>query len=210
MVRRRIGTVRITRRVTIRRQVRITTTVRPLPAPRSEPIRLPSPPQRLIYSAPLGSIRAAADEYSDQAGLAPEDKPADVFVCHASDDKDEIARPLAQALREQDLEVWYDEFMLDIGDSLPQKIDEGLIQCRFGVVILSPAFFGHGWRRYELDGLVTKEVAGGKQLILPVWHNVSQADVLGYSPTLASKVARSTREYSVEQIAVEIARVARA
>lgn len=54
------------------------------------------------------------------------------------------------------------------------------------------------------------EVAGGQQLILPVWHNVAQADVIGYSPTLAAKLARSTSEYSVEQIAAEVAEVARA
>lgn len=77
-------------------------------------------------------------------------------------------------------------------------------------MVLSPAFFGQGWKQYELDGLVTKEVAGGEQIILPVWHNVSQADVMGHSPSLAGKVARSTSDYSVEQIAAEIAEVAKA
>jgi hypothetical protein len=78
------------------------------------------------------------------------------------------------------------------------------------VVVLSPAFFAQGWRQYELDGLVTKEVSGGQQVILPVWHNVTQADVMGYSPTLAGKLARSTTDYSIEVIAGEIAEVARA
>jgi hypothetical protein len=91
---------------------------------------------------------------------------------------------------------------------LQRFADAGLIRSRFGVVILSPAFFGQGWRRHELDGLVTMEVAGGQQLILPVWHDVAQGDVIGYSPTLAAKPARSTSEYSVEQIAAEVAEVA--
>jgi hypothetical protein len=47
-------------------------------------------------------------------------------------------------------------------------------------------------------------------LILPIWHNVSQADVIGYSPSLASKLARSTADLTIEQIAAEIAEVARA
>jgi hypothetical protein len=169
------------------------------------------PPARASYAgAALGSIRQAADAYAEVAEDAPppDARPYDVFICHAHADKDEVVRPLATALRDQNLAVWYDEFELAIGSNLRRKIDEGLIRSRFGVVVLSPAFFGQGWKQYELDGLVTKEVAGDEQIILPVWHNVSQADVMGYSPSLAGKVARSTAEFSVEQIAAEIAAVA--
>jgi uncharacterized protein DUF1883/TIR domain-containing protein len=173
---------------------------------------LPAARQAAMRS-PLAPIRQAADDYTDVDGdqlPAPEEKPYDVFVCHASDDKEEIVRPLALALREQNLAVWYDEFELKIGDVLRRKIDEGLIRSRFGVVVLSPAFFAKGWRQYELDGLVTMEVSRDRQLILPIWHNVAQADVMGYSPSLASKLARSTADLTVEQIAAEIAEVARA
>lgn len=41
----------------------------------------------------------------------------DAFVCHASEDKDAFARPLAERLREQHIEVWYDEFSLKEGYS---------------------------------------------------------------------------------------------
>jgi TIR domain len=60
----------------------------------------------------------------------------DVFICHASEDKDTIVRELAGALRDQHLDVWYDEFSLKVGDSLRQTI---------GVVIISPAFFAKRW-----------------------------------------------------------------
>ena len=46
------------------------------------------------------------------------DKEYDVFISHASEDKEEVARPLAEALRKNGLSVWYDEFELKIGDSL--------------------------------------------------------------------------------------------
>ena len=62
----------------------------------------------------------------------------DVFICHASDDKDEFVRPLAKALRSHHLEVWYDEFALDVGDSLREAIDRGLAASRYGIVVLSP------------------------------------------------------------------------
>jgi hypothetical protein len=47
----------------------------------------------------------------------------DVFLSHASEDKDAIARPLYQALIEAGLTVWFDEAVLRLGDSLRRKID---------------------------------------------------------------------------------------
>jgi hypothetical protein len=165
------------------------------------------PPIRQSYQSPLGSIRDAADEYAEAAGIAPEDKEYDVFISHAGEDKDDLVRPLAHALRERDLVVWYDEFELRIGDSLRRKIDKGLIGSRFGVVVLSPSFFDKGWPNYELDGLVTREVSGGTPLILPVWHKVTREDVIGYSPSLADKLARATADMSIDALADEIAEV---
>jgi hypothetical protein len=168
------------------------------------------PPIRHASASPLGSIRQAADDYAETFADADiPDRAFDVFISHAGEDKDAVVRPLAHALRERGLEVWYDEFELRIGDSLRRKIDRGLIACRFGVVVLSPSFFAKGWPNYELDGLVTREVAGGRQLILPIWHQVTKADVMGYSPSLADKLARSTADLSINVLADEIADVVR-
>ena len=134
---------------------------------------------------------------------APEEKTFDVFISHTSEDKDEVVRPLATALRDAGLSVWYDEFELRIGDSLRRKIDKGLARSRFGVVVLSRSFFGRGWPEYELDGLVTRTVSG-EQIMLPIWHNVTKREVMDYSPSLADRVARSTAKHTVEEIAAEI------
>lgn len=166
-----------------------------------------------IARSPLASIRQAAEDYLTEEGEhapPPEERPYDVFVCHASEDKDEVVRPLVRALEAEGLAVWYDEGTLRIGSRLRSAIDNGLIRSRFGVVMLSPAFFGHGWRQYELDGLVALEQADGRQRILPVWHKVTRAEVANYSPSLSSLLARSTADFSVEQIAQEVAEVARA
>lgn len=128
----------------------------------------------------------------------------DVFISHASEDKDDIVRPLANALVGKGLEVWYDEFTLRIGDSLRQKIDRGLANSRVGLVVLSPSFIAKGWTNYELDGIVTRTVSG-EQILLPIWHNITKQQVVDFSPSLADKVARSTATYTVEEIAAEIA-----
>jgi hypothetical protein len=112
----------------------------------------------------------------------------DVFISHASEDKDVIVRPLADELQRRGLKVWYDEFSLSLGDSLRRSIDKGLTRSRFGVVVLSRNFFTKEWPQRELDGLTSREIAGGK-IILPVWHDVSHNDVAVFSPTLADRVA---------------------
>jgi hypothetical protein len=118
----------------------------------------------------------------------------DVFICHASEDKKSFVRPLAELLRQQHLDVWYDEFSLSIGDSLMQKIDEGLAHSRFGIVVLSPNFFKKPWAKRELNGLTTREMLEKKNLVLPIWHGVTVQDVAQYSPPLADKLAVSSED----------------
>lgn len=166
----------------------------------------PLPP---INEAPLRSIPTLVRDVDSDAAPEVEALDArtfDVFISHASEDKDDVVRPLALALRGSGLSVWYDEFELKIGDSLRRKIDRGLGASRFGIVVLSRAFFGRGWPEYELDGLVTRAVSG-EQILLPIWHNVTKAEVVGYSASLADRLARSTTNHTVEEIAAEIAEV---
>lgn len=106
-----------------------------------------------------------------------EQKQYDFFISHASEDKGDIVRSLADALRENGFQVWYDEFELKIGDSLRKKIDAGLINSRFGIVIISPSFVKKNWTEYELNGMVAREMNGHK-VILPIWHKISKDEVL--------------------------------
>ncbi len=132
----------------------------------------------------------------------------DLFISHATEDKEGIVRDLVAALERRGVRVWFDETQLRIGDSLRRKIDAGLARSRFGLVVVSHAFFAKNWPQYELDGLVSLEMAG-RQRILPVWHEITKDEVLDYSPSLADKVALSTATYTVEEIAQEIADVVR-
>jgi len=161
-----------------------------------------------IQEAPLSSVPSLVHKPNVPTGRVREDehREYDVFISHASEDKDEVVRPLAHALKSSGLKVWYDEFELRIGDSLRRKIDKGLARSRFGVVVLSRSFFQKGWPNYELDGIVTRAVTG-EQVILPIWHNISKAEVIEYSPSLADKLARNTASHTVDEIAKEIIEV---
>jgi hypothetical protein len=130
----------------------------------------------------------------------------DVFICHASKDKEAIVRPLAELLRENHIEVWYDEFELQIGDSIRRAIDKGLRKSRFGIVVLSKEFFQKEWPQYELDGLVEKEIIGRQKVILPIWHEVDQSYVARYSHSLAGRFAANT-VIGLAEVANQLSRV---
>lgn len=115
--------------------------------------------------------------------------PVRLFISHASEDKADFVRPLAEALR-REFEVWYDEYELTLGDSLLIRINEGLASCDFAVVVLSHAFFQKKWTNSELDGLFALETTSRK-IILPIWKDVSFEDVKSFSPVLAGRLGGS-------------------
>jgi hypothetical protein len=162
-----------------------------------------------IRQPDLRSIIREAAEPDPEYPLSETAQEYDLFVSHATEDKEGIVRALVTALQSRDVKVWYDEFELRVGDSLRRKIDIGLSRSRFGLVVLSHAFFAKNWPQYELDGLVAMEMAG-RQRILPVWHEVTKDEVLGYSPSLADKVALSTATYTLDEMAEEIGDVVHA
>jgi hypothetical protein len=115
----------------------------------------------------------------------------DVFISHATEDKEAVARPLATKLAEAGIRVWLDSNELTVGDSLRRKIDHGLAHSRYGVVILSPAFFCKQWPQSELSSLFALESTRNK-VILPVWHQVDRDSIARHSPLLADRLGIST------------------
>ncbi|MFV5365021.1 TIR domain-containing protein [Acinetobacter oleivorans] len=157
----------------------------------------------------IESIKASTQHLSGTTSsyidIAPEPE-YDLFISHASEDKEDFVRPLAETLQELGVKVWYDEFSLKVGDSLRRKIDSGLKNSRYGTVVLSEAFIKKEWTQYELDGLVAREMNGHK-MILPIWHKISKTEVINYSPNLADKVALNTSINTIEEIAHQLADV---
>lgn len=115
----------------------------------------------------------------------------DVFLSHAFEDKETVARPLAHYLDRHGLRVWFDEFQLTVGDSLSETINAGLADSLYGVVIISPSFMTKRWTRNELNGLFALE-RPSRGLLLPVWHQVTTEEVARFNPILADRVAINT------------------
>jgi hypothetical protein len=81
-------------------------------------------------------------------------------------------------------------------------ISEGLASCRYGVVVLSPAFFEKKWPQAELNGLFALEEKKRK-IILPVWKDISEEAIKRYSPILADRIA-SIASNGIETVTREL------
>lgn len=124
----------------------------------------------------------------------------DVFISHASEDKEPFVEDLVNALQKRGVKVWYDSLNIGWGDSLRSQIDNGLKKSTFGIVVLSENYIRKGWTQYELEGLFNIEMTKGKT-ILPIWHNITKQQVLDFSPTLAGRKALTSTSMTAEEIA---------
>ncbi len=157
----------------------------------------------------LGNAFAAVDSDFDNRRLqyaestSIHERPlALAFISHDSRDKADIAHPLALMLEERNCPVWYDEFSLRVGDSLRESIERGLKETRKCILILTPNFLrNEGWGKREFNSVFTRELLEKKNVILPVWHEVTEQEVYDYSPSLADKYALNWSAEDKEDIA---------
>ena len=89
-----------------------------------------------------------------------------LFLSHSFQDKDRV-RPLAQRLMNQGIDVWLDEWEMGLGDSLVQKIEQGLQESGFFLIVISQNSIASKWVREELSSAVVSRIQE-KMTIIPV------------------------------------------
>jgi hypothetical protein len=92
----------------------------------------------------------------------------DIFVCHASEDKQDVVRPLVEAFTGARISCWHDEAEIQWGDSITQKVNEALATSQFVVVVFSPAFVRKNWPQRELNAVLNQETSSGEVKVLPL------------------------------------------
>ena len=127
----------------------------------------------------------------------------DTFICHASEDKETLARPLHKALTELGLHSWLDESDIPWGESIRQRIDQGISACRSATVILSRIFFDKYWTQYELDGIFQRRMGEGMPLF-PIQHGITIEEIRSHSPSLAGINLLNSNGHTIEGIATLI------
>ena len=130
------------------------------------------------------------------------EKKWDIFISYASEDE-EFVRPLAEALTQLGIDVWFALSALKLGDSLSRSIDEGLSNCNFGLVVISQSFIRKKWTERELQGLVTRTIAE-QLVVIPLWLDVTASEVSHFSPPLADTIALKVGGLSADQVALSI------
>lgn len=114
----------------------------------------------------------------------------DVFLCHAREDKAAVAEPLYAALTARGIKCWYDRAELQWGDSIPEKVGEGLRISRFVLVVLSRTFLTKPWALRELHAAMNIEASRGTVKVLPLLcgSEAERASILARLPLLNDKL----------------------
>jgi predicted nucleotide-binding protein len=135
--------------------------------------------------------------------LAKQPDLRDVFLCHAWDDRQGIAKQLHDLLVSRGVKVWFSEKDVGLGVPLMRAIDKGLANSRIGIVLVTPALL----RCLPKEGIADKELSAllRRERLVPVVHETTYEDLEKVSPLLASRSGLSTKEEPMEDVAAKLA-----
>lgn len=127
----------------------------------------------------------------------------DVFLCHAWDDREGVAKDLHDLLENNDVTVWFSEKDVRLGTPLLRAIDKGLARTRAGIVLVTPALL----TRLENEGIADKELSEllARDQLIPVVHGTTFEALREVSPLLASRSGLSTAGQPLADVAAKIA-----
>jgi hypothetical protein len=122
----------------------------------------------------------------------------DYFMSYAIEDSSFVA-PLIAAMEAAGLKVYSFKKRFDLGDSIRKSIDTALLNSKYVIVILSESYMKKKWTMYELDSAISLEQDA--RIILPIWHNITRAEIMQHSPYLASRVYIGSHELEIDELA---------
>lgn len=127
----------------------------------------------------------------------------DVFLCHAWDDRQGVAKELHDLLIANGVSVWFSEKDVTLGVPLMRAIDKGLANSRIGLVLVTPALI----KRLPQEGIADKELSAllARDQLVPIVHNTTYEALRDVSPLLASRTGLNTAEETIADIAAKLA-----
>src|SRR6185437_5021087 len=90
-----------------------------------------------------------------------------VFLSHSSGDKPFVDR-LAADLERVNVGVWYDKWEIRVGDSLLDKISEGIQRNDYLAIVLSSRSVQSEWVKREVNAALMRELAERRVVVLPL------------------------------------------
>lgn len=126
-----------------------------------------------------------------------------IFLCHAWDDRQGVARELYDLLVASDVSVWFSESSIRLGEPFLRAIDKGLAKSQVGIVLVTPALL----ERLAAEGIADKELSVllARDQLVPIVHNTTYEDLREVSPMLASRNGLDTAEMPMGDVAAKLA-----
>ncbi|OHE01755.1 MAG: hypothetical protein A2W82_10550 [Sulfurimonas sp. RIFCSPLOWO2_12_36_12] len=125
----------------------------------------------------------------------------DVFICHASEDKEKVARPLYRELTELGINAFLDEEYIEWGDSLTAKINHALGRSKYVIAILSNSSINKEWPLKEINSTLAREISGDKKLLSILVGD--EQEIFKVLPLLADKLYKPWNN-NAKTLAIEI------
>nr|WP_254053914.1 toll/interleukin-1 receptor domain-containing protein [Singulisphaera sp. GP187] len=126
-----------------------------------------------------------------------------IFLCHAWDDRQGVAKTLYDLLVASGISVWFSENDIGLGEPFLRAIDKGLAKSRIGIVLVTPALL----KRLPTAGVADKELSVllARDQIVPIVHGTTYDDLREVSPMLASRNGLDTAEMPMTDVAAKLA-----
>lgn len=126
-----------------------------------------------------------------------------VFLCHAWDDRQGVAKQLYELLVASGVSVWFSENDINLGEPFLRAIDKGLAKSRVGIVLVTPSLL----KRLPAAGVADKELSVllARDQLVPIVHNTTYEALREVSPMLASRNGLDTAEMPMADVAAKIA-----
>ncbi len=123
--------------------------------------------KKITYLEEINYIHSLLSDRMFDAMFKHEQNEINVFLSHSSDDKN-FVKSLAVDLKHYGISVWLDEWEIDIGESIPTKVAEGIENCQFLALILSEKSVQSKWVENEWQAKYWEELQNGKIHLLPI------------------------------------------
>lgn len=112
----------------------------------------------------------------------------DVFICHASEDKKDIAIPVYNELTKINISAFIDHVEIKWGDSLIEKINSALVKSKYVIAILSADSVNKEWPQKELRAVLASEISDGDVKLLTLVKKDDEEIVKTTLPLLRDKL----------------------
>lgn len=114
-------------------------------------------------------------KWNDNTFIANQPK---VFLSHSSKDKEIIDKIFAE-FQKSEIRAWYDKYEIEAGDSITEKINDGLDSSSLGIICISNNFLNSssGWTKAELNYFIQRRMRNPEKQFIIVNLDISHSDL---------------------------------